>query len=435
MRRLLVVLFLLLACATPAQAAPRALGPAPDAFALAGESVLALNATERTLTVDALPQGRVFSYDAPAGSAPFGRLAASPRRAALTLSLRDDTSDFAAAQVFSGPALGPWAPLTPMNRLSENFVLPWQHQVEGERVFTSEIRGSLENNVVVVRDPEARDLALPYTAVFAGDLVAYTELAPGQEPDAIGARLVVAEWRTGFRRGVTDLPEPIEHLALRPDGRVALTLADSGGIFEVRPGTAPRRVFRRATGYDEPLAFAGEHLVFAEYGQLRVLDPSGKVRAFGTPTEEFGDFVTDDRRVLWTANDCLLIADVTAPAAPAPAAGPCPRTEIALDDSGPNPNLRRTLPVTLWCVAAPARCRGTLKVRLGLGRTVLNRPTRYRIRAGQRRRIVVRLTERGYRVLRKEVARERGALVRVTPRGDDGDTTWDDFLVLPRGAS
>ena len=230
----------------------------------------------------------MFSYDAPAGSAPFGRLAASPQRAALTLSLRDDTSDFAAAQVFSGPALGPWAPLTPMNRLSENFVLPWQHQVEGERVFTSEIRGSLENNVVVVRDPEPRDLALPYTAVFAGDLVAYTELAPGQDRTRSARGSSSPSGGPACRRGVTDLPEPIEHLALRPDGRVALTLADSGGIFEVRPGTAPRRVFRRATGYDEPLAFAGEHLVFAEYGRLRVLDPDGRVRAFGTPTEEMG---------------------------------------------------------------------------------------------------------------------------------------------------
>jgi hypothetical protein len=59
----------------------------------------------------------------------------------------------------------------------------------------------------------------------------------------------------------------------------------------------------------------------------------------------------------------------------------------------------------------------------------------HRIGAGERRRIVVRLTERGYRSLRKAVARERGALVRVNVRGDDGDTTWDDFLVLPRGAS
>ena len=156
MRRLCVLL-VLLACATPAQAAPRAVGPAPDAFALAGDSVLLSRVSGRTLTVEALPGGRVFSYDAPAGSVPSGRLAASPQRAALTLTLRDDTSDIAAAQVFSGPALGPWARCAD-DRLSENFVLPWQHQVEGERVFTSEIRGSLENNAVVVRDPDPRDL-------------------------------------------------------------------------------------------------------------------------------------------------------------------------------------------------------------------------------------------------------------------------------------
>jgi hypothetical protein len=159
------------------------------------------------------------------------------------------------------------------------------------------------------------------------------------------------------------------------------------------------------------------------------------VRAFGTPTEEPGDFVTDERRVLWTANDCLLIADVTEPAARTPAAGPCPRSEVMIDDANANPNLARTLPVVVRCVAAPTRCRGTLKVRLGLTRTVLNRPTRYRIAAGERERLQVRLTERGYRALRKKVARERGALVRVTPRGVDGDTTYNDLLVLPRGAS
>ena len=368
MRRLLVVLF-----APPGLRHPRAGRAAPagcrrrTTSPSPARASWPLNATERTLTVDALPQGRVFSYDAPAGSEPDGRLAASPQRAASTLSLRDDTSDFAAAQVFSGPALGPWAPLTPMNRLSENFVLPWQHQVEGERVFTSEIRGSLENNVVVVRDPEPRDLALPYTAVFAGDLVAYTERAPGQDEDAIGARLVVAEWRTGFRRGVTDLPEPIEHLALRPDGRVALTLADSGGIFEVRPGTAPRRVFRRATGYDEPLAFAGEHIVFAEYGRAaraRTSRQGPRLR-----DAHRGDRGLRHRRPPRAVDGQRLPADrrrhrarrVSARRRTVPPQRDHPRR------LGPNPNLRRTLPVTLWCVAAPARCRGTLKVRLGLG--------------------------------------------------------------------
>ena len=143
----------------------------------------------------------------------------------MTITLETDESDIAAAQVVVGPARGPWATLRPMTDLDDGFVLPYKHQLDGERLFTSEFRGSLTNHTVVVRDPDPRDLQLPAGAVFAGDLVAYTERGPGQDEDAIGRRLVVAEWRTGVRRGVTDLPEPIQQHALRPDGRVA---ADAG---------------------------------------------------------------------------------------------------------------------------------------------------------------------------------------------------------------
>ena len=156
-------------------------------------------------------------------------------------------------------------------------------------------------------------------AVFAGDLVAYTERGPGQEEDAIGRRLVVAEWRTGVRRGVTDLPESIQQHALRPDGRVALTQDTLPGIYDVPLGGRPRLVTRRTPAFDHDLVFAGEHLVFVENDRLHVLDPDGRVRGFGVPTEEFGGFVADERRVLWTANGCLLVADVTEPVAGAPA--------------------------------------------------------------------------------------------------------------------
>ena len=90
MRRIL--LLALLACASPAQAAPRPVAKAPQSFALAGDTVLLSRVSGRTLTVHALPGGRVFRYQAPAGSVPGGRLAASAQRAAMTLTLETDES-------------------------------------------------------------------------------------------------------------------------------------------------------------------------------------------------------------------------------------------------------------------------------------------------------------------------------------------------------
>lgn len=293
------------------------------------------------MIVDAVGGPRVFSYS---GSRVSGRLAAPAQRAAFTLVLGDDERDIAATQIFSGPPLGPWAPAGPMIR---DFVLPWQHQL--------------------VRDPEPRDLALPMSAVFAGDLVAYSERTPDEDAGAIGRRLVVAELRA------------------------STTCASRSSTSRCAPTGASRSRSPKPTGSTR-----------SAWGPL-----PGASTAAPSPSTSLRRPPARTSSCPSTAgcNDCLLIADVNAPAAPAPAAGPCPRTEVAIDDSGPNPDLRRTLPATLRCAA------------------------------GERRRVVVRLTERGYRALRKKVARERGALVRVTPRGADDDTTRDDLLVLPRGAS
>src|SRR5688572_21453421 len=102
MRRL-AALLVVLACTASAQVAPRPLGPAPEGFALAGDSVLALRTTQRTLTVDAVGGGRSFRYDAPAGTRVGGRMAASAQWAALTITLGDDRSDLASTQIVGGP--------------------------------------------------------------------------------------------------------------------------------------------------------------------------------------------------------------------------------------------------------------------------------------------------------------------------------------------
>ena len=55
---------------------------------------------------------------------------------------------------------------------------------------------------------------------------------------------------------------------------------------------------------------------------LRVRDADGRIRPFGTNTDAAGEMVADAQHVAWIANECLLVAPVTAARAtvPAPAA-------------------------------------------------------------------------------------------------------------------
>ena len=228
-------------------------------------------------------------------------------------------------------------------------------------------------------------------------------------------RFVVRDWRTGVQRTVAELPDLAASIDLRDDGR-ALVETDDGELFDVPPGGVPRRIARSARNP----RFAGEHIVFlrgpAPDGtvSLRVIDPSGRVRAFGVPTKRLGDFTTDGTRVLWEANDCLLVAPVTDPIAAAPGPGPCPRSELLWVD-GPNLRPARTIPVTLRCVAAPRTCRGTFQLK---GKGLLTAPRRFAIPAGRARRFAVRLSERGYRTLSRLVASADGAPVTIQARID-----------------
>ena len=92
----------------------------------------------------------------------------------------------------------------------------------------------------------------------------------------------------------------------------------------------------------------------------------------------------------------------------------------------------RELPIRLRCVAAPSRCRGGLRLEMTERRRRLNRPRRYSIPAGRSRTIHVKLTERGYRALRRVVARDGDAGVWIKASSDDGDRTANGTLVLPR---
>ena len=99
------------------------------------------------------------------------------------------------------------------------------------------------------------------------------------------------------------------------------------------------------------------------------------------------------------------MAAVTDPVAAAPATGPCPRSELTVDNDA-NARLGRELPIRLRCVAAPSRCRGGLRLEMTERGTRLNRPRRYSIPAGRSRTLHVRLTERGYRALQQLAERQ-----------------------------
>ncbi len=412
LRRVLVVLTFLV-CAAPAQAAPRPLAYSQfgmGSSALAGDvAIFTRGSGVYTVPAAGGAPRRVLSFP---DEAALPALAASPARAAVAV------IDGDRGQVFSGPPAGPW---TAVGAPDRTFAL----QVDDDRLFTFVFGTTIDESSVTVRDPDPRTLPFPagrdaLGAVFAGDLVAY----------ATDDRLVVRDWRTGAQRTAATLSGFVAWIDLRDDGR-ALVGTDDGELFDVPAGGVPRRIARDA---GKP-HFAGEHIVFVRatgpsgVGALRVLDPSGRVRAFGVPTTRLGGFTTDGTRVLWEASGCLFVAPVTDPMAAAPGPGPCPRSELTRDD-GPNPKLARTIPVTLRCVAAPGTCRGTLQLK---AESVLNAPRRFAIPAGRARRFNVRLSARGYRALSRLVASDDGALVTIHARIDGHRVrpSGPDILVEP----
>jgi len=399
---------------------PRALARIDDtaSFALAGESALVPTVRGRELTIRALPLGGsaagsvVFRFEAPEGAVPSSRLDASSERAGLVVTTEDDGSTLRAAQSFAGPATGPWEALTPLRDLQADEFFPSWHQVDGATLFTTEIRGDLQQVRIIVREPNAepREVELPpevITTVFAGDLVAYAVPVKGQPSDDEPRRLVVRNWRTGQQRSTAVIREGIEDMDLRPDGRVVLN-EDGGGLIELRDGSTPRRLTR--TGIAP--VYVGDRIVFVRQAEregderLAVVEPGGRVRGFGVPTARIAGFAVDGSRVLWSGNGCLLVADVSARSAAAPGPGPCPRSEMFLDDLGPSPVLDRSrrVPLTLRCIAAaPAGCRGTVRLQFADGPTGnASAPLRFRIAPGRSRRLAPRLTRKAYRAAIRE---------------------------------
>jgi hypothetical protein len=392
---------------------PRALARLGNdpAFALAGESVLLSRVRGERLEVRSLPlapagPGRVvFSFRAPPGARPAARLEASSQRVGLiVIALEAQRSR---GQPFSGAPPGPWSALAPLRQHVDDRFHPAWHEVDGDTLFTSEVRADVGRVRVVVREGagEPRTVDLPegvLQTAFAGDFVAFAVAVPGQPADDEPRRLVVQNWRTRAQTATAVAREGIEHFDVRADGRAVIS-EDGGGLLALEGSSRWRRLTRDGVAP----AFAGDRIVFVDPGsregdqRLRIVEPGGRVRAFGVPTSRIDQFRTDGARVLWSANGCLLVADVAASAAAEPGPGACVRSELFLDDAGPSPALdrRRRVPLTLRCIAAaPPGCRGTLRLRLADDPSrEAARPLRFRIPAGRSQRLAPRLTRLGYR--------------------------------------
>jgi hypothetical protein len=434
-----VSVLLVLALATPAHADPRALARSAGVLAIApgGDRVLVAQARGANLRVVSIPLAGgaarlVFSFDAPKGLVPVSAsLSASAQRAALILEMGPGPGQPEAVQTFTGPLAGGWVTLQPFTRPSSaGAVTPLRQQADGDRLFTTESRG--EDTRVVVRDPNPREVAFAegeaeYVARFAGDFVA-TSLGGEQKR----SRLVVRDWRTGVVTTSAEVPDGFDFIALRPDGRAAVLTYD-GALYEV-PSGGPARPL--ATYGGSAAAYAGDALVHDPDGRLRVIDLSGRSRAFGVPTRSLEGFATEGSQVVWIANGCLLVDDVGAPAAAAPGPGPCVRGELAFEGDQPNPYLTRRLPVALRCVAAPGACRGKLRLGIGLpGRTKpISGRVPFSIRAGHARSVRVPLTCRGYRMILRELRRDARAAVTLDARTEDGQRfPVDLWFEVPSG--
>jgi hypothetical protein len=406
MRLALTALVLTVAFAPSATAAPRSLAHVPEpeesSFALAGPAVLLSHASGRTVRVDRLPltagapRTTVFRRrTVGVGASAF--VSASDQLAAVAVLSAERKTFRLIAEEFAGSPLGPWTALGPPRTIGQRRFGAAFHEVEDDRLFTAEFSLGSPNVRWVVREPaaEPRTLRLPRNATFsavAGDLLAY----------ATPAAVVVEDWRTGARVARYATPRDIEWLDLRADG--ALVTADRDGTMVARlPGAAPRRLARGGAGP----AFAGDRIVFIDRAgrpgvvSLYVAEPDGQVRRFGVPSHDLATFVADEQRVLWRGNGCLLTAPITEPAADAPDPGACPRSEVHVPDEYSRKVKRdRRVRLRMDCVAAaPPGCQGTLRLRPAFSAPRLAKPRRFRIAVGERARLNVRLTRRGYKAV------------------------------------
>ena len=424
MRLTLTAIALVLMFAGDAAAATRSvarLSERPD-YAIAGDAAVILQTSRRGARVVRVPfdptagRSTVFRFRARDGLA-TADLAASADLLAVGVVSEERDSLETTGQEFTGPPLGPLTAFGPPRNTRGNAFLPVFHEVDGDRLITTETRGvTTWRWVIHEQGAPAHTIQPPRDADgsdIAGDLVALLR----------GDELVVRNWRTGARLATHRIHGELFSLDLRADGAIVVGL-EGGDIVAYMAGAPPRRIARHS-GLP---TFAGDRIVFVRqfrktgYARLQVRDPNGRVRPIGVPSATMATFEVDEHRVLWQANGCLLTAPLAEPSARAPEPGVCPRSEMALPDevSRPVGSDRRVL-IRADCVAAaPPACRGTLTVRGVFGRGLSERQ-RFRIPVGRRGRLKARLTRRGYAAVKRMDRQIGGAGVEVRTVSVDPD--------------
>jgi hypothetical protein len=422
-----------------APGAPVALLDAPRAIdaAVAGDEVLVASATRRggarLRAVPAVggPARQVLALQPPrrGWDSADTRLSSSAELTALLVSFTDREGNLRDWRVYSGSPSGPLELVHRVRRARMGVQwTPIDLDVRGDRLLVQEIRRpGLSFRFMVfapggppVRVPQGR-LGVP--AAIAGDDLAY--LGVGGAAGAPGG-LRIVDWRTGSLRAFLSVEGFDEfqdrHLDMAEGARVVAEF--DGQLLAWSPGEPLRRLSGTAgaEGLSWP-RYAGERVAARDFDRLGserpiLIDPrAGTRRTLGPRSTSLDALAAGEETVAWLANGCLLatgLDDGDPGAVPPP--GPCPRSEVVLGEGAERVRGGR-LRVRVTCVAAPAGgCRGTAL----LGRGGWAGSGRFRVPAGERRSVPVRLSRRGMAHARRHVRRFGHASLLLTARVEDG---------------
>jgi hypothetical protein len=353
--------------------------------------------------------------------------------------------------VYGGPPAGPLALVQRARPAGRRRVwTPIDVDVHGDRLLVQELRQPGFAFRLSVRAPDGtappvQQGRFGMPAAVAGEQVAYVGTSGRGD---VRAFIRLIDWRTGRLSSSLELGRPSEdiedrHLDMTDRGRVVAAI--DGRLITGAPGVPAQELPGSGgiRGLTSP-RFAGDRvaaLAPARRGAKRpvVIDPAaGTLQTVGPPSTDLTGTAANEATVAWLANGCVLAADVAdhpPPLIPAPQtldvppAGPCPLAEVVLDEH--DQVLRgRTLRVTVTCVAAPPPgCNGSVT----LGRGGRAGHGRFRVTAGRRRVVPVRLTRRGMASVRRQLGFDAVALLRLGARVTDGRVSHEagtDWLLI-----
>src|SRR4051812_8388917 len=162
--KLALALAMLAFAAPTVAAAPRPLARTDrDAVvALSGDHALFTEVRGRVLSVYSVPvtggtPERVFAYTTLPGTTPEPVLAASAQRVAIAITMMRREQTYA-SQAFTGTLGAPWTALGPLTRAIREQPNTISVQVDGDRLFAAELRGSILNAGVTAYAPTPFDV-------------------------------------------------------------------------------------------------------------------------------------------------------------------------------------------------------------------------------------------------------------------------------------